>query len=105
MGRRVAGTRMASGSGQTLPVERSPASRWSPRMTRGAVAALGVLLAAVVAFAVTREISRPTRIAPPSSPSAVAPPRPAFTPAEETYIRALWPIHGDVERSTARLTL
>jgi hypothetical protein len=33
------------------------------------------------------------------------PPRPAFTSAEKAYIQALWPIHGDVERSTVRLSL
>jgi len=60
---------------------------------------------AVVAFAVTQEVTRPARTGPAPSPHAVAPARPAFTPAEEAYIRTLWPIHGDVERSTARLTL
>jgi hypothetical protein len=33
------------------------------------------------------------------------PTRPALTAEEERYIRALWPIHGDVERSTMRMTL
>jgi len=31
--------------------------------------------------------------------------RPALTAAEEKYIRELWPIHGDVERSTLRMSL
>jgi hypothetical protein len=31
--------------------------------------------------------------------------RPALTADEERYIRALWPIHGDVERSTMRMSL
>lgn len=31
--------------------------------------------------------------------------RPAFTAAEERYLRELWPIHGDVERSTMRTSL
>lgn len=31
--------------------------------------------------------------------------RPALTAEEEQYIRALWPIHGDVERSTMRMSL
>jgi len=35
----------------------------------------------------------------------VAPPKPAFTRAEEAYIQALWPIHGDVERSAVRMSL
>jgi len=33
------------------------------------------------------------------------PPRPALTAAEEEYIRELWPIHGDVERSAMRMAL
>jgi len=33
------------------------------------------------------------------------PTRPALTADEERYIRALWPIHGDVERSTMRMSL
>ena len=33
------------------------------------------------------------------------PPRPARTAAEEQYIRDLWPIHGDVQRSTMRMSL
>lgn len=31
--------------------------------------------------------------------------RPALTDEEERYIRALWPIHGDVERHAMRLSL
>ena len=31
--------------------------------------------------------------------------KPAFTRAEEAYIQALWPIHGEVERSTVRVSL
>jgi hypothetical protein len=33
------------------------------------------------------------------------PARPALTAEEERYIRALWPIHGDVQRSTLRMSL
>jgi hypothetical protein len=33
------------------------------------------------------------------------PARPALTDAEEGYIRALWAVHGDVERSTMRMSL
>jgi len=33
------------------------------------------------------------------------PARPALTADEERYIRALWPIHGDVERSSMRMSL
>ena len=46
-----------------------------------------------------------------SSPTSVSarlptrPPRPALSPAEEAYMRAMWPIHGDVERSLMRMSL
>src|SRR5919197_737105 len=36
---------------------------------------------------------------------AAPPPPPPPRRAEEAYIRALWPIHGDVERSTVRMSL
>jgi hypothetical protein len=65
---------------------------------------IGVLLGAV-AFAVLRETLIPRRPVAASTARPIAPPRPAFTPAEEAYIRALWPIHGDVERSAARMIL
>jgi hypothetical protein len=41
-----------------------------------------------------------TAVAPQAKPA-----RPALTADEERYIRALWPIHGDVERSTMRMSL
>src|SRR5688572_33416350 len=37
--------------------------------------------------------------------AAAKPTRPALSADEERYIRALWPIHGDVERSTMRMSL
>jgi len=43
-----------------------------------------------------------------SSPVASAPAtpaHPAYTRAEEAYIQALWPVHGEVERSTTRVSL
>jgi len=79
--------------------------RWPFDLKRTALFAVVLLLAGVVVFAATRE-----RTASPPAASAVAarpaaPPRPALTPAEEVYIRALWPIHGAVERSAVRLAL
>jgi hypothetical protein len=69
-----------------------------------AVAVMALL--AVVAFGVTREATT-TGAAPSSALSrpAATPPKPAFTRAEEAYIQALWPIHGEVERSTLRMSL
>jgi hypothetical protein len=63
-------------------------------------------LLGIVALAVTREAT--TTVGgpiPAVSQPASAPQRPAFTRAEEAYIQALWPIHGEVERSTVRMSL
>jgi hypothetical protein len=37
--------------------------------------------------------------------TSATPARPALTDEEERYIRALWPIHGDVERNAMRMSL
>jgi len=77
--------------------------RWPFSIKRSVFAAAVLALLGIVGFAVTREMS-PTSRALTLSKHA-APARPAFTAAEEAYIRALWPIHGDVERSAVRLAL
>jgi hypothetical protein len=73
---------------------------------RGTIAAfaLGALALLAVGFSVTREGTtvRNTTDTPITHASA---PKPAYTRAEEAYIRALWPIHGDVERVTLRASL
>jgi len=74
---------------------------FSRKMT---VAAAGsMVLLAVVAFGVTRQAATtgPLSASELTRPAA----RLAFTRAEEAYIQALWPIHGEVERTTARLSL
>jgi len=81
-------------------------ARW-PFTVKGSVIAVTVLaLLGIVAFAVTREATTTVRgpIPAVSQPDST-PQRPAFTRAEESYIQALWPIHGEVERSTVRLSL
>jgi hypothetical protein len=81
-------------------------SWWRLGGRRRPLAAAVLVLLGIAAFAVIREAALTGRGAPPvRSRPASASPRPAFTPAEEAYIRALWPIHGDVERSTVRLSL
>jgi hypothetical protein len=101
------GRKDATGGGSAAVGARAPAG-W-PRLDgkQTAIAVLVVLLLAVVVFAVTREITRTAArpATPVAATSPTRPPRPAFTAAEEAYIRALWPIHGDVERSTARMVL
>jgi len=66
------------------------------------------VLLGVIAAGMTREAN--TTVHAPTSPVAslarpLPPPRPAFTRAEEAYIQALWPIHGEVERSAVRVSL
>jgi hypothetical protein len=108
MGRKEATARGFSRTSGRRPAVAKAASRsgWLRPAKRGAVAAAILALLAIVAFAVIREASTPARgLTPPLTRAVDKPSRPAFTPAEEAYIRALWPIHGDVERSTVRLSL
>ena len=65
--------------------------------------AIVVSLVALAVFAMMRETGSGS--SPTTARLAAQPPRPALTAAEEQYIRELWPIHGDVERSTMRMSL
>src|SRR5882724_226751 len=68
------------------------------------IAAVLLVLVGIVFVAVEREVtSRRLVAAAVSRPTA--PSRPPLSRAEETYIQALWPIHGAVERSAARMSL
>jgi hypothetical protein len=62
-----------------------------------------VIVVSVLTFAVSRAVT--TTPAPVVAKLAPRPTRPAVTPAEEAYVRAMWPIHGDVERSLMRASL
>ena len=62
-----------------------------------------VIVVSVLTFAVSRAVT--TTPAPVVATQTPRPARPAVTPAEEEYIRAMWPIHGDVERSLMRASL
>jgi hypothetical protein len=80
--------------------------QWPLGVRGTALAATVLVLLGVVAFGVSREATTTAR--PPGSAlsrPAATPPKPAFTRAEEAYIQALWPIHGDVERSAIRMSL
>jgi hypothetical protein len=67
------------------------------------VGAVVVSLLGAGVYALTRETQRVPSTAP--AQAAAQPPRPALTAAEEQYIRKLWPIHGDVQRSAMRFSL
>jgi len=69
-----------------------------------------LILAAIVAGLVVAGVAwlvpfAPNGEGPAKAERAAEPRRPALTAAEEKYIRELWPIHGDVERSTLRMSL
>jgi hypothetical protein len=93
-------------TGDGLPGKMIFHARW-PFSVKGSVLAVTVLaLLGIVAFAVTREATTTVRGPIPAvSQPASTPQKPAFTRAEEAYIQALWPIHGEVERSTVRVSL
>ncbi len=79
------------------------ASPWWAFRGRIGVAAMGVVaLVSILTLGLTRQA--PTN-AGAVTHSPVNPTKPAYTRAEEAYIQALWPIHGDVERSTLRVSL
>lgn len=67
---------------------------------------LGAALAGLVGLA-AYSIKHEAGVAPePATAERTAEPRrPVLSAAEEQYIRELWPIHGDVERSTMRTSL
>jgi hypothetical protein len=65
-----------------------------------------LVLLGIVAYGVVREATTTGREPIPAlARPAIAPQRPAWTRDEEAYIQALWPIHGDVERSAVRVSL
>ena len=74
------------------------------RRTLVALTAVLVILVAAVIVAIAREATSRRLVAAAVSRPA-APSRPPPTRDEEQYIRALWPIHGAVERSAARMAL
>lgn len=80
---------------------------WSTIGRRSAiVAAAAIALPSIVAGGVvhqspTSALSAGQALARPAKAAS----SPAFSDAEEAYLRALWPIHGDVERSAVRVSL
>lgn len=85
-------------------VRSSKASASFPQRRTVLILAIALLvLMGILTFAVTREVASTS---PPNTPRpSRQPTRPALTVAEERYIREMWPIHGDVERSTMRASL
>jgi hypothetical protein len=79
--------------------------RW-PLGLKGSLLTAAILaLLGILSFTATREAITTGREPAAAARPVAAAPKPAFTRAEEAYIQALWPIHGDVERSAVRLSL
>jgi hypothetical protein len=78
-----------------------------PLTGKSTIAAICALaLVAIVAFGLTREATTTDRASSSVvSPAVATAPKPAFTRPEEAYIQALWPIHGEIERTVARVSL
>lgn len=66
---------------------------------------LGLGVACVLGFTAATRAVAPPPSRPAASKPAAQPARPPLTAAEESYIRAMWPIHGDVERGLMRASL
>jgi len=94
------------GTGDGPSVKMLSHPRWPLGVRGTALAAAVVALSGIVAFGVIREATTTGRgSASALSRHAATPQRPALTHAEEAYIQALWPIHGEVERSAVRVSL
>jgi hypothetical protein len=103
--RKAGSTHLSGDVRRPAPIPRFGSSR-SFRVRTVVVGATLITLLAVLGLAVSREVGVARRALPVSSRvREPAPSRPAFTPVEAAYIAALWPIHGTVERMTARFTL
>src|SRR6185503_7039560 len=68
------------------------------------VGALVVGLIALMAVAAIRETAKPKPQQAAANPEATRSERPAVTAEEETYARALWPIHAQVKQDAVKMT-
>ena len=93
------------GTGDGPSVKMLSHLRWPLGVKGTALAATVVALLGIVAFGVIREATTTVRAPGAAVSRPAAPPKPAWTRAEEAYIQALWPIHGEVERNAVRLSL
>jgi hypothetical protein len=65
--------------------------------------AVCLCLGGILGVALNREVTSTRK--PVAASRALEPTRPPLSPAEEEYVGLVWPIHGDVERSTALMSL
>lgn len=93
-------------SGSGADVVRPPMTlfervRLHPKMIILAVVCL--CLGGILGVALKGEVTSTRK--PVAASRALEPTRPPLSPAEEQYVGLVWPIHGDVERSTALMSL
>jgi hypothetical protein len=74
----------------------------APGLKVGLFAVVTLALVAVTGLAVWRESSQLRRVA--ATRPATSSSRPALSPSEEAYARALWPIHNEVKGGALRMT-
>jgi hypothetical protein len=79
--------------------------KWPLGLKGSLLAATTLALLGVLSFTAMREATTTVRAPGAAVSRPAAPPKPAWTRAEESYIQALWPIHGEVERNAVRLSL
>lgn len=93
----------ASSSSQAVrqPMKLFERVRLHPKMI--ILVVVSFCLGGILAVALNREVTSTRK--PVAASRTLQPTRQALTPAEEEYIGAVWPIHGEVERSTAVMSL
>jgi hypothetical protein len=93
-------------AGRRRPRDRSVTGH---RLPVAKLALLGTVLGCLlvfVAIALSRDLEVSRRATGQSAPRpVVSTPRPALTPAEESYAQRLWPIHNDVKSSALKLSV
>jgi hypothetical protein len=100
MGRKAVAS--AEGSRGNTP---GRALRWPLGLNGSLIAVATLTLLGILSFTAIREATTTVRAPGAAISRPAAPPKPAWTRAEEAYIQALWPIHGEVERNAVRLSL
>ena len=79
--------------------------RWPLGLKGSLIAVATLTLLGILSFTTVREATTTVRAPGAAVSRPAAPPKSAWTRAEEAYIQALWPIHGEVERNAVRLSL
>jgi hypothetical protein len=110
----MARRRAASQQMRTVASRRQPAPIGGPsparRLPGVKVLLFGIVVVSLVGFvavALSRELAAGSRAAPDAASArpVVPTPRPALTAEEDSYAKALWPIHNDVKASALKMSM